>query len=49
MYNVEDDVILRTEKVYKQIAAYKLAESYTSYGEELFCDFTSLIILLFAF
>jgi len=35
--------------VYKKLAAYKLAESYSSYGEELFCDFTSLMLLVMAF
>jgi hypothetical protein len=32
-----------------RLAAYKLAESYTSYGEELLCDIISIILLGFAF
>jgi hypothetical protein len=49
MFRGVDDVLRRTHKVYRHIAAYKLAESYTAYGEELFCDFTSLILLVMAF
>jgi hypothetical protein len=39
----------RAKKSYRTLAAYKLAESYTAYGEEIFCDIVSIILLGFSF
>jgi len=49
IYDVKAEVIKKVEEAYKCLASYKLAESYTAYGEEILCDFVSLIILSFAF
>jgi hypothetical protein len=39
----------RAKKKYKVFAAYRLAESYTSYGEEILCDFITILLLGFSF
>jgi hypothetical protein len=39
----------RARQNYMILAAYKLAESYTAYGEEILCDIISIILLGFSF
>jgi uncharacterized membrane protein (DUF2068 family) len=40
-------VIDNAKKAYLEFASYKIAESYTSYGEEIFCDLVSLGIFTY--
>ncbi len=49
IFGTQADVMRRADNIYRKLAAYKLAESYTAYGEAIFCDFTSLILLIIAF
>lgn len=49
IYDVKTEFLERAKQKYMRLAAYKLAESYTAYGEELLCDFISIILLGFAF
>lgn len=39
----------RAKNKYTTLAAYKLAESYTAYGEEILCDIISIILLGLSF
>lgn len=38
-------MIVRAEQKYTDLAAYKLAESYTAYGLSLICDILSITLL----
>lgn len=49
IYDVKAEFVERAKQKYMRLAAYKLAESYTSYGEELLCDIVSIILLGLAF
>lgn len=39
------EVIRRAEDKYKELASYKLAESYTAYALSLVCDMLSITLL----
>ena len=49
IYDVKSEFLERAKMKYKTLAAYKLAESYTAYGEEILCDIITIILLAFAF
>ena len=49
IYDVKLEFMDRVLKNYTTLAAYKLAESYTAYGEEILCDFISILLLGFSF
>lgn len=49
IYDVKAEFLERAKEKYLRLAAYKLAESYTSYGEELLCDLISICLLGFSF
>lgn len=44
LYGVGQEVVNNAKLAYMEIASYKIAESYTAYGEEIICDFVSLVI-----
>ena len=49
IYDVKLEFMERARKQYTTLAAYKLAESYTAYGEEILCDIISIFLLGFSF
>ena len=49
IYDVKLQFLERVKHKYKVLAAYKLAESYTSYGEEILCDLVTIGLLGLSF
>jgi hypothetical protein len=49
IYEVKLEFLERAKRKYKTLAAYKLAESYTAYGEEILCDFITILLLAVSF
>ncbi len=47
MHAAEKAVIENAKKAFIEFASYKIAESYTSYAKEIFCDILSLIIFAY--
>lgn len=48
MYDVGREVVEKAKIKYTNLASYKLAASYVSFGQSLMCDITSTIITAFA-
>jgi hypothetical protein len=49
IYDVKLEFLETAKAKYKSLAAYKLAESYTAYGEEILCDIISIALQAISF